>query len=231
MWLLGLALLSASEGAEIKPVERGGEAAKASHLERVARAQQGGVDLYFLGDSITRRWAGVDYPEFLADWQARWGAWKPGNFGWGGDQVQHILWRIENGELAGLSPKVIVLLAGTNNVGRKPKPGVEDEVVAGLRQIVASCQRQVPGVKIVLMGIFPRADGEPEVGAVISAINRRLAQWHDEENLVFLDLTSTYAQADGKLKEGMMVDKLHLSLAGYRAWGDALEPVIRRLWK
>src|SRR4029453_8878988 len=89
------------------------------HEQLVAKAKQGGIDLYFVGDSITRRWGTSDpqYKEFLANWRRNFFGWNAGNFGWGGDRVQNILWRLQNGELEGVRPKAIVLMAGTNNVG------------------------------------------------------------------------------------------------------------------
>ena len=76
--------------------------------------------MFFLGDSIVRRWGALDYPELLANWTANFFGWNAANFGWGADRIEHVLWRLENGELDGVQPKVIVVLAGTNNVGTEP---------------------------------------------------------------------------------------------------------------
>ena len=89
-----------------------------AHAQLLEKARAGGIDVYFVGDSITRRWGATDYPEFLANWRQNFFGWNAGNFGWGADRTQNILWRLENGELDGVNPKVIVILAGTNNVGR-----------------------------------------------------------------------------------------------------------------
>ena len=88
-----------------------------AHRQLLAKRTQGKIDLYFVGNSITRRWGATDYPDFLAHWNATFRGWNAGNFGWGGDRIQNMLWRIENGELDGVNPKVIVILAGTNAVG------------------------------------------------------------------------------------------------------------------
>ena len=94
-----------------------------AHAQLLAKAKQGGIDIYFEGDSITRRWGATDYPELLANWKQNFFGWNAADFGWGADRTQNILWRLENGELDGVNPKVIVLLAGTNNVGNPSFPG------------------------------------------------------------------------------------------------------------
>src|ERR1051326_1702141 len=102
-----------------KPVARTDRNSQIAHEQLLAKARHGGIDLYFLGDSITRRWGATDYPEFLANWKQNFYGWNAANFGWGGDTTQNVLWRLENGELDGVNPKIIVLLIGTNNVGRE----------------------------------------------------------------------------------------------------------------
>ncbi len=97
-----------------------------AHEQLVDKARRGGIDVYFAGDSITRRWGATDYPEFLANWKQNFFGWNAANFGWGADTVQNILWRLQNGELDNVHPKVIVLLAGTNNVGNATPPADDD---------------------------------------------------------------------------------------------------------
>ena len=80
------------------------------------RRSKGGIDVYFEGDSITRRWGAVDYPDLLTNWKQNFFGWNAADCGWGADRTQNILWRLENGQLDAVNPKVVVLLAGTNNV-------------------------------------------------------------------------------------------------------------------
>src|SRR5438093_4253801 len=116
-----------------------------AHAQLLEKAKQGRIDAYFEGDSIVRRWGALDYPELLANWKANFFGWNAANFGWGGDRIEHMLWRLEHGELDGVHPKVIVILAGTNNVGSKPG---NDEKIAdisrGLKALVDLCQRKAP---------------------------------------------------------------------------------------
>ena len=93
-----------------------------AHKQLLDKARHGRIDVYFEGDSITRRWGATDYPEFLANWKQNFFGWNAANFGWGADTVQNILWRLQNGELDNVHPKVIVLLAGTNNIGNATPP-------------------------------------------------------------------------------------------------------------
>src|SRR5262245_48140896 len=92
-----------------------------AHQQLLQKARTGRIDIYFEGDSITRRWGTSDeqYKHFLANWQQNFFGWNAADFGWGGDKTQNILWRLENGELDNVNPKVIVLMAGTNNVGKE----------------------------------------------------------------------------------------------------------------
>src|SRR5258705_11948869 len=132
------------------------------HAELEEKANKGDIDLYFLGDSSTRRWGATDYPEFLANWKENFHGWNAADFGWGGDTTQNILWRLKNGELDNVNPKIIVVMAGTNNVGKLSSQGSEDPRVAdiarGIKAILDTCQLKAPNATIVLMGITPRND-------------------------------------------------------------------------
>ena len=109
------ATLRASRAAHA-PIERRDPKSRTAHQQLIAKTKQGKIDIYFEGDSITRRWGATDYPRFLARWQRQFHGWNAANFGWGGDTTHNILWRLKNGELDGVSPKIIVLQAGTNNL-------------------------------------------------------------------------------------------------------------------
>src|SRR5438105_9709391 len=106
--------------AAVEPMPRRDRNSQIAHQQLLEKAKKGGIDVYFLGDSITRRWGATDYPEFLANWKTNFFGWNAANFGWRADQIENILWRVENGELDGVNPKIIVVLAGINNVGTVP---------------------------------------------------------------------------------------------------------------
>jgi lysophospholipase L1-like esterase len=199
-----------------------------AHQQLLAKAKRGGIDVYFVGDSITRRWGALDYPAFLAHWKSRFHGWNAGNFGWGGDRTENILWRLENGELDGVAPKVIVILAGANNLDREPEASTVADVTRGLSAIVAACRRKAPAATIVLTAIFPRND-KPAAQPAIDRVNRNLAKMADGKSIRFLDVSSKLADAQGTLLDGMTVDGLHPSLKGYEVWAAALKPILTEL--
>ncbi len=212
-----------------QPRMRADRTSHIAHQQLLTKAKSGGIDVCFLGDSITRRWGALDYPEFLAHWQKSFHGWNAGNFGWGGDRTENILWRLENGELDGVSPKVIVILAGTNNVGKEPGDDARvADVTRGLSAIVDSCRRKAPAATVVLTAIFPRNDN-PAVTPTIARINANLAKLADGKTVRFLDVNPKLADAEGTLFEGMMVDGLHPSLNGYEVWAEGLKPILTEL--
>lgn len=204
-----------------------------AHSQLLAKARQGGIDVYFAGDSITRRWGALDRPDLLANWKRNFFGWNAADFGWGADTVQNILWRLENGELDGVNPKVLVLLAGTNNVGNQAAPeGDESKVAAtteALQAVVATMRAKAPRAVIILTAIFPRNDN-PAVMPTIGKINANLARLADGKTVRFLNINDKLATPDGKLRAGMMdPDQLHPALPAYQLWADALKPIFTEL--
>ena len=202
-----------------------------AHAQLLEKARQGRIDVYFAGDSIVRRWGALDYPELLANWKQNFHGWNAANFGWGADRTQNILWRLEKGELDGVNPKVIVLLAGTNNVGAQPRDehGI-DEIARGIKAIVDLCLKKAPDATIILTAIFPRNDNIA-VMPTIDGINRKLAAFADGKRVRFLNINDRLADANGTLVDGVMNDrdKLHPTLKGYQIWADALKPIFTEL--
>ncbi len=211
-----------------RPVPRGDRNSQIVHEQLLAKARAGGISLYFLGDSITRRWGATDYPEFLAHWRETFHGWNAANFGWGADSTQHMLWRVENGELEGVNPRVIVLLAGTNKVGDQPGDEAKiADITRGVTALVEACRARAPDATIILMGILPRNDGP--VMPTIERINANLARLADGGRVRFLNINERLAGPDGQLLPGITVDRLHLSRQGYKVWAQALEPLLVEL--
>jgi lysophospholipase L1-like esterase len=197
-----------------------------AHAELVRKAGAGVIDVYFIGDSITRRWGALDYPELLAHFEQSFFGWNAANFGWGGDRTQSMLWRLDNGELAGVSPKVFVVQGGTNNLGDFESSEERiDAVTAGIEAIVERCRRHAPDALVVVTAVFPRRD-RPEFNVSIAAINAKLALYADGGNVRYLDINDRLVDSRGLLGETMSEDGLHLSLEAYRAWADALQPLL-----
>jgi len=192
---------------------------KKKHEANVNRAKQGAVDVLFLGDSITEGWGGN------AVWKKHYEPRKAANFGIGGDTTQNVLWRLNNGEADGITPKVVVLLIGTNNFGlHGDKP---DAVAKGVGAVVETLRKKFPRARVLLLGIFPR-DAKPETGMRknIAAVNAIIAKLDDGKAVRYLDIGSKFLSADGTLPKELMPDALHLSPKGYGVWAEAMEPLL-----
>jgi lysophospholipase L1-like esterase len=215
-----------------RPVERTDENSRAAHAQLLEKARRGRIDVYFIGDSITRRWGATDYPELLAHWTRTFHGWNAANFGWGADTTQNILWRLTNGELDGVNPKLIVLLAGTNNVGNAVSAGDEEDRIAditrGLEAIVRILRAKAPAATLVVTAIFPRSDN-PAVMPTIDGINRHLSRLADGRVIRYLNVNDRLTGSDGRLLDGMTHDGLHPTVRGYQVWADALKPIFTDL--
>jgi len=206
------------------------------HESFLARKKEGPIDLLFLGDSITEGWRRAPHI-----WEHYYSQYNPANFGIGGDQTQHVIWRIENGELDGLSPKVVVLMLGTNNSGQH----TGDEIAAADEKIIKMIQEKCPGTKVLLLAIFPRdarrnPDGQitdaalAEAGKRVAVINRAnalLAKLDDGTNVRFLDINAQFLGKDGRIPWTIMPDQLHPNAAGYQLWADAMKPLLEEMMK
>src|SRR5688572_16573081 len=229
--LLPLLCLAQAPTPADQPVARTDQNSITADAQLLEKAKKGGIDVYFEGDSITRRWGATDYPDFLANWKQNFFGWNAANFGWCADTPQNILCRLTNGELDGVNAKVIVLLAGTNNVGNRVSADdsarVED-VTRGLKAILDTMRAKAPAATVILMGIFPRNDNMPAM-PVIHRINENLARFADGKRVRYLNINSKLADKNDVLFEGMMGDRLHPSIRGYQVWADALKPILTEL--
>ncbi|MBI5775691.1 MAG: GDSL family lipase [Verrucomicrobia bacterium] len=197
-----------------------------SHANYVKIAREGKAQLAFYGDSITAGWAGGGKEV----WAKAFGKYQPANFGIGGDRTQHVLWRIENGELDGIKPKATVLMIGTNNAGGDSAEGI----AAGIRAILDAIHRRSPGTKVLLLAVFPRGD-KPDgkfnaAHEKLKKVNAIIAQYADGKKVHYLDIGEKFL-VDGKLTKEIMPDFLHLSAAGYQIWADAITPKLAELMK
>jgi lysophospholipase L1-like esterase len=192
----------------------------AKHEQFLNRAKQGDVNLLFLGDSITAGWAGNGKDV----WERFYGPRHAANFGIGGDRTQHVLWRIENGEVEGIKPRVAVLMIGTNNVSSNSA----EEIADGIKAIVRRLHEKLPETKLLLLAVFPRGE-KPNPGRdKINEVNEKIASLNDGKKVTYLDIGKQFLNDDGTISKEIMPDYLHLSPKGYTIWADAIEPT---LWK
>jgi lysophospholipase L1-like esterase len=197
----------------------------ARHEGFVKQAKAGGIDLLFMGDSITDNWRSRGKNV----WEKFYAPRHAANFGIGGDRTQHVLWRIENGELDGLDPKVIVLMIGTNN-SNSDSP---DHISEGVEKIVADLREKCPESKILLLAIFPRnkPGANPKQMDIINKVNARIAKLDDGKMITFLDINKAFLGDDGKVHADIMPDFLHPNEHGYQLWADAMEPTLDKMLK
>jgi lysophospholipase L1-like esterase len=216
----------------IEPVPRGGSPAQ-MHKDFVALAQKGGIDVLFLGDSITDFWR----TRGKAVWEKYYGSMNAANFGISADRTQHVLWRLNNGEVDGIKPKVVVLLIGTNNTGVETNGSPRNttaEAVEGVSMVVRTLRAKLPESRILLLGIFPRADpkGPPPGSTQIKDVNAGLAKLDDGKFIRFLDIGPKFLKPDGTPNpDDFVSDLLHPSEKGYEVWAEAIKEPLAALLK
>jgi lysophospholipase L1-like esterase len=181
---------------------------------QVAQFNGRDADMIFIGDSITQNWRGPGE----AVWEANFAPRNALDFGVGGDQTQHVLWRMDNYPIGRLHPKVAVVLIGTNNIHNTP-----EEIAAGVKAILDKTQAMYPGIKIILNSIMPNK----RANDLMMAANAILRTYADDKNIFYLDLVPLMPPVGDNWK-GLSADHLHPDAGGYQLWTDALLPLVNR---
>jgi len=209
----------------VRPVPRDANWLK-RHERFNERIKMGDVELLFIGDSITDAWSGPDDPG-EDQWNKRFAPRKAVNLGISGDRTQHVLWRLENGNIEGIKPKAAVLMIGTNNSNGNDHTA--EEIADGIKAIVAKLRKELPETKILLLAIFPRGEKpnpQREKNAKASKLASEVA---DGKVVHYLDIGDKFLKSDGTLSKDIMPDSLHLSPKGYEIWAEAIEPEVAEL--
>jgi len=214
----GLSRAQAPPPATVRPAPREGWWMKL-HESFLDQAKKKNIDLLFLGDSITQGWNNNDV------WKRFYGPRHAANFGIGGDRTEHVLWRIEHGEIDGIHPRAVVLMIGTNNSGSN----TADEIAQGVTAIVKELRNRQPEAKVLLLAVFPRGQKPDATRAKLDDVNRQIARLDDGSHVTYLDIGKAFLNSDGTLSREIMPDYLHLTGKGYRLWADAIEPTLWRL--
>lgn len=213
------AVVPAGPKESVTPVPREGKWMDRHNLIN-SRAVPGQVDVIFLGDSITQGWEGAG----KAAWDKYFAPLKPMNAGIGGDRTEHVLWRLDNGNIKGITPKVAVIMIGTNN----SRTNTSEQIADGIKAIVAKLREKLPETKILLLAIFPRTD-YPEQGKENAAASALVKSLDDGKNVFYLDIGPKFLTADGVLEKKIMPDLLHLSPEGYEIWATSILPKLNEL--
>lgn len=205
----------------VKPVPRKGRWMK-RHQAMNARVKKGNVDLVFIGDSITQGWEGRGRQV----WKKFYGNRNAVNLGIGGDRTQHVIWRLQNGNLENITPKLAVIMIGTNNSGSNTPRQIADGVTA----IVNILREKTPKTKILLLATFPRGPNKNDKRRKVNeASNKIVAKLADGKQVFFLDIGENFLEPDGTLTRAMMPDLLHLNQKSYTIWAESIEPQVKVL--
>lgn len=227
---------SKKENSATKPAPRDKNWEK-RHEAFVGIAKRGNVDLLFLGDSITDAWGGEGHGTNGGHkiFTSKFVPMKAANFGIGGDRTQHVIWRLQNGELDGIKPKVVQLMIGTNN--SNGSDNTAEEIADGVKGIIDEIKKKSPSTKVLLLAIFPRNTGKDDAAKKIQKdkidkVNSIISKLDDGgKSVKFLDIGSKFKDASGALPKELMPDQLHLSEKGYEIWANAVEGVITSMLK
>jgi lysophospholipase L1-like esterase len=185
----------------------------------------GGTQLVFIGDSITDGWRKDPQREFFEDY---FGQYRPYNIGVDADETQHVLWRVEHGELDGIRPKVVVIMIGTNNIrNNRMSPEAAAE---GITTLVSVIRRELPDSKILLLGIFPRENrSDDPLRMLVSRTNAIIAHLDDGRYVKYLDIGAKFLDPDGSLSGAIMPDYLHPNARGYEIWATSIKSTVDAL--
>jgi len=196
------------------------------HEKKLQDIKSRKIDLVFIGDSITEGWEKSGAPV----WEKFYATRNAIALGFGGDRTENVLWRLQHGEVDGISPKVVVMMLGTNNTGlRHESPEL---IVKGIRRDLDELRQRLPDTKILLLAIFPR-DEKPDGGARVNneQVNTQIASFADNQHIFFLNINKVFLDEQGILSKDIMPDLLHPNEKGYNLWATAMEPSLQSLLK
>ncbi len=180
--------------------------------------------IVFVGDSITQGWESKG----KAEWTKNYAPYKSLNRGISGDETQHVLWRLENGETTGLNPKLFVVMIGTNNVGHGTAS--PEKTAEGVKAIVDKLLALHPKSKVLLLSVFPRAEKPADKAREnVVQLNKALSKMGDGSKVTYLDIFDKFLAADGTLSKDIMPDLLHPNAKGYAIWADAIRSKVEEV--
>jgi beta-glucosidase len=181
------------------------------------------LDVLLLGDSITQGWetTGAEV------WKQGFGDLTSLNLGFSGDRTEHVIWRLQNGEVDGLDPAAIMVLIGTNNTGHRLDPA--DDIAAGIKIILDELQTRCPNSRILLLSVFPYdRDSQSPRRRNNEALNGQIRHFHDGRRVFYHDIYDTFFDESGQMSAEITPDFLHLSERGYRIWAEGVRDPLRK---
>lgn len=210
-----------AENSATKPVPGGGERWFQRHQRMCDRAKQGNVDLVFIGDSIVGNWAYDGEPIWNRYYEKRHGL----NLGISGDRTEQVLWRLDHGNLEGISPKLAIVMIGQNN----GPFNTAEEIAAGVTAIVQKIQAKTPNTRILLLGIFYRGEKPNAEQKKLDQTNSIIAKLADNKQIFYMNVNKIFLHPDGTISKELMEDFEHPTEIGFQRWAEAIEPKVAQL--
>ena len=207
----------------VYPVDRLSEAHwKARHEAKKQRLTEGSVDLLLLGDSITNYWdtTGLAVEEYY------YGDRNCVDLGFGSDNTQHLLWRLNDSPMDKIHPKAAMILIGINNI----RENTEEDIALGIKANVDKIVTLYPDIKILLLDMFPVNGKNDPIWEKIAATNALLPEmFKDYPNVKIMDISHIWLDENGDIPKDLMYDGVHPTEYGYKIWGAEVEPVIAEM--
>ena len=191
------------------------------HAEKMAAVKGGGAKVVFIGDSITHFWETKGKEQAQKYFSE--GDMKMLNLGTSADRTEHVLWRLDNGELDGYEAKCVLLMIGTNN--REP---VED-IAKGVRRVLDVIARKQPQAKTLLLPIFVRGEGPNNARRIANEqVNAIIKGYADGDKVIWCDFNAKFLDEKGDT-QWIMRDRLHPGDAGYKIWTESVLPYFKKI--
>lgn len=180
-------------------------------------------DLVFIGDSITQAWE----KEGHHIWEQYYEKRNALNLGLNSDRTDNVLWRILHGNIKEISPKMLVLLIGTNNTDRNGTSS--QEIAEGVITLVKNFRIKMTKTKILILGIFPRADISSNIREKVVKANEIISKMADNKMIYYQDIGDIFLNSKGTVSREIMPDGIHLNEKGYKIFADSIEENVSKL--
>lgn len=214
------ALFAQSTNTAVMPVPMNKPGWMERHESMNTKARQGKIDLIYIGDSIVQRYEGVGKPV----WDHYYAPRNALNLGISGDRTQHVIWRLDHGNIDRINPKLAIVMIGQNNGGHNTAP----EIAEGVTEVVKRIRTKLPKTKILLLGIFQRREKPTPERAVLAEANDIISKLANS-SISYMDINSVYVQPDGTIPASLMPDYEHPSELGFKRWAEAIETKVAEL--
>jgi lysophospholipase L1-like esterase len=217
----GVAAAVAATNSAAVPVPRDRPEWLQRHQAMNDRVKAGHVNLLWIGDSIVERWENKG----KAIWDQYYAGRDAVNLGIGGDRTQHVLWRLDHGNIEGILPKLAIVMIGQNN----GPSNTAEEIADGVTAIVTKLRQKLPETKILLLAIFFRGEKPNDERPKLAQANTIISKLADGQHVFYMDINNIFLQADGSIPSSLMPDFEHPNEQGCRVWAEAIEPKVAEL--